>query len=428
MSDSNIRSGNRDSAERTLTRVRSVIHLAAFAGYAKKVGAMVAPGDIQHLIVLMLENRSFDCMLGRLYPPSANFAGLTGNETNPFARPDGDEDLPVWSGTGMAQQIACTPKPDPGELFDDMNTQLFGSKDGRQSTPPSMRGFIANYMAQKATDEPHDPASVMHYFTPEQVPVISRLARSFGVCDQWHAPAPCQTWPNRFFAHTATALGHVNNGNFPIPFPAPSIFKRLEDCGKSWRIYFHDAPQSILLRDIWTLAPLHFRPFSQFLADAHTGALPNYSFIEPRYFADFGLGIPNDQHPPHNVAYGEQLVAAVYNAVRGSPCWKKSLLVVTYDEHGGCYDHMPPPGAVAPDNCDQEGFAFDAYGVRVPAIVISPHIPRVASFGALPRGSRASGHPTHSITRQSSLHFACYLISASRLQRAIESLRTCLHH
>lgn len=326
---------------------------------------------VEHVVVLMLENRSFDCMLGRLYPDDPDFRGLTLKESNVY----GSATIPVWNDPGMSPTTACIPKPDPGEQFTDMNVQLFGS--GAPSVPARMSGFATNYGSQKPSkDGIPRPRDVLHYFTPEQVPVISTLAKAFGVSDAWHASAPCQTWPNRFFAHTATALGHVDNHTFPIPYPAESIFYRLEQAGKPWRVYFHDMPQSSLLRDIWIYAPFHFRGFHQFLADAHNGALPAYSFIEPRYFADLFLNnIENDEHPPANVLPGEQLIAAVYNAVRQSPCWKETLLIITYDEHGGCYDHVPPPAAVPPDMHDEYGFDFSRYGVRVPAVIVSPYIP-----------------------------------------------------
>jgi phospholipase C len=328
---------------------------------------MGALEGIKHVVVLMLENRSFDCMFGKLYPKGPAFEGLSGDETNLFETPSGLVPKSVWNSVGMDDFAACVPTPDPGELFADMTQQLFGTGGIRDGNPPSMSGFIANYMAQAPGDQPYDPLAVMHYFTPQQAPVISTLAKAFGVCDQWYASAPCQTWPNRFFVHTATAAGHVENSQFHIPFSAPSIFGRLTKQNKSWRVYFHDVPQSITLRDVWFEAPLRFRFFGQFLADANTGALPEYSFIEPRYFPDFKLGIPNDQHPPHNLVYGEQLIARVYNAVRKSPNWKNTLFVITYDEHGGCYDHMPPPVAVSPDAGEFAGFKFNAYGVRVPA-------------------------------------------------------------
>jgi phospholipase C len=335
---------------------------------------------IEHVIVLMLENRSFDCMLGALYPAGPNFNGLTGLESNPY----NNATLGVWRASAMDSGVAVIPDPDPGEKFVDMNEQLFGPGRGRTADRPSMSGFVQNYMSQPAADKPYDPAGVMHYFAPEQVPVISTLARAFGVCDQWHASAPCQTWPNRFFVHTATALGYVNNNMFPVPFPAHSIFARLSANRRSWRIYYHDVPQSLALRDVLARSLLH--RFGQFLADAHCGALPDYSFIEPRYFSDFRLGVPSDQHPPHDVSVGETLIAAVYNAVRSSPCWPKSLLVITYDEHGGCYDHAPPPVAISPDGRGSFGFTFDRYGVRVPAVIVSPWVPPGSIVRAAPAG------------------------------------------
>jgi phospholipase C len=341
------------------------------------------PAQIDHIVVLMLENRSFDCMLGRLYPNDPDYRGLTLNESNTYA----GTTYPVWNDSGMSPTTACIPAPDPGEFFTDMNQQLFGGPPA--SAPPPMSGFAANYGTQPPSkDGPFIPRNVMHYFKPEQVPVISTLAKAFGVCDQWHSSAPCQTWPNRFFAHTGTALGHVDNHTFPIPYPASSIFRRLQDNGKTWRVYFHDMPQSGLLRDIWLYALFHFKCFNQFLADAHTGSLPHYSFIEPRYFTDLFLNkIPNDEHPPHNLVYGEQLTAAVYNAVRSSPCWKRTLLIITYDEHGGCYDHVPPPVAIPPDPYNQYGFNFDRYGARVPAVIVSPYVPPGSKIRPTPNGN-----------------------------------------
>jgi len=351
---------------------------------------MGAKGGIEHVIVLMLENRSFDSVLGKLYPKGETFNGLSGDETNPSSLGP----VAVWNDTGMDPRTATIPDPDPGELFDDMNLQLFGLNVAPSAAPPAMDGFVMDYVRQTEGTKQPDPKAVMHYFTPEQVPVISQLAKAFGICDQWHAAAPCQTWPNRFFAHTGTAGGYVDNAHFQIPFTHPSIFRRMSDKAKSWNIYFHDVAQSVLLEDIILEAPWKFKRFQHFLDDAQKGLLPNYSFIEPRYFPDpLDGSIPNDQHPPHNMVYGEQLIAAVYNAVRSSPCWKQSLLVVTYDEHGGCFDHAPPPLAVPPDSHRQDGFAFDRYGVRVPAVVISPYCPPGARIRSAPSGLRHDKPP-----------------------------------
>jgi phospholipase C len=346
--------------------------------------------NIQHVVVLMLENRSFDSMLGRLYPADANYRGLTLLEYNNYQ----STGYGVWNDTAMLPSTATIPDPDPGELFTDMNTQLFGNPVRPRNTPADMSGFAQSYATQPGKGI-YAPSAVMHYFTPDQVPVISKLATTFGVCDQWHASAPCQTWPNRFFAHTGTSLGCVNNKDFSIPFTAPSIFGQLQAAGVSWRVYFHDMPQSILLKDVWLHAVTHYRGFSQFLADAESGTLSNYSFIEPRYFADlFGAFSPNDEHPPHNVVYGETLIATVYNALRSSVCWKNTLLIITYDEHGGCYDHVPPPSATRPDGCvsKPDQFKFDAYGVRVPAVIVSPWIPAGSKIRN-PIGGDGTGTP-----------------------------------
>lgn len=154
-----------------------------------------------------------------------------------------------------------------------------------------------------------------------------------------------------------------------------TVFTRLSDASQEWRIYFHDMPQTATLAKIWgDIFASHFLDFNTDFIQAAAGNLPAYSFIEPRYFTDL-FSIPNDEHSPHNVAYGEQLVVAVYNAVRGGPGWKQTLLVITYDEHGGCHDHAVPPAAVSPDGKAPDGFDFGYFGVRVPAVIISPRVP-----------------------------------------------------
>jgi phospholipase C len=334
--------------------------------------------DIRHVVVLMLENRSFDIMLGMLYQSGPGFDGLNGTEANIWHRPDGTaEPIQVWRDPSLSSKAVCIPDPDPGELFTDIRMQIHGlNADGTPNlNGPTMGGFVDNYMRQTATNPAPDPYSVMHYFSPDQMPVISQLARAFGVSDRWHASAPCQTWPNRFFAHCATAAGYVNNSPTHFPYLMETVFNRLSDAGKSWRIYFHDVPQTSTLTRLWGDALTRFCRFPAFLADAAAGNLPAYSFIEPRYFPDPVLGaVPNDEHPPHNVAYGEQLIASVYNAVRAGPGWPNTLLIITYDEHGGCYDHVVPPPATSPGGPSPDGFQFDYFGVRVPAVLVSPYV------------------------------------------------------
>lgn len=324
---------------------------------------------IEHIVVLMLENRSFDCMLGQLYPKSKDFNGLSGKETNPL---QGQPDVKVWSSDDSNPQSMCIPKPDPGEEWDDMNMQLFGLNTPPSTQPPKMNGFVNNYMQQtgRPADE-YDPKAIMHYYTPKQLPALSQLAKQYAVSDQWFASAPCQTWPNRFFVHTATANGYVNNSPYHYLYEMNTIFNALTEVNQSWRIYFGDFPQSAVLSKLWPYYK-NFDLIERFQDDAKNGTLPAYTFIEPRYFPAKKLATA--QHPPHHIRAGDQFVAEIYNAIRTSPLWEKTLLIITFDEHGGCYDHVPPPLAVPPSDTVTTPFNFDRYGVRVPAVLVSPYI------------------------------------------------------
>jgi len=358
---------------------------------------------IEHVVVLMMENRSFDCLLGKLYPKSEQFDGLEGTESNPWHKQDGTvEQVQVWNCGEVTEEAACLPDPEPGELFEDVNIQLFGPggarRDGR-GAPPDMSGFVDDYARQPWPWTPEDPSGIMHYFLPDQVPVISRLAREFGVSDRWHASTPSETWPNRYFAHCGTAGGYVNNSlsHFPYQWPRmmPTIFRRLGKHGRSWKIYFHDIPQTISLFDLWAKIPTHFCQFeAEFERHCRIGRLPNYSFIEPRYFPTFFSDkMPNDQHPPHNLLYGEQLIATVYNAVRNSPLWPRTLLLIVYDEHGGAFDHVAPPPAVSPGRPYPDGFRFDRYGIRVPAVIVSPYVAPGSIIRPPPGPDETEGFP-----------------------------------
>ncbi|BBL70646.1 alkaline phosphatase family protein [Methylogaea oryzae] len=346
---------------------------------------MSALNKIEHFVVLMLENRSFDNLLGQLYPAGPGFNGLTGRESNPYTPPDGPpQTLAVWSNAQADRRTLRIPTPDPAELYVDMAQQIFGSATPGEQVP-GMQGFADNYA--KNGGKPRD---IMHCFPPEQVPVLSLLARSFAVCDQWHASAPCQTWPNRFFLHTGTANGYPNNSPTHFPYRMNTLFNELGHAGVEWKIYFNDFPQSLTLSKLWPHVE-RFRFYEEFREDAKHGKLPAYTFIEPRYFPD--LEFPNDQHPPHDVTFGEQLIADVYNHLRASPCWEKSLLVILYDEHGGCYDHAPPPLAVRPDDKQTGPFAFDRYGMRVPAVLVSPYIQPGTILRNAPDGLPHQGPP-----------------------------------
>ncbi len=340
-------------------------------------------GAIDHVVVLMLENRSFDNLLGHLY-------GVEGEGSNTLRHEGTDTVIRSWSTDATSFPAMTVPSPDPGEAFVDMNQQIFGllerpttnaEPDGPGELGP-MGGFAQNYQvlvdggetgdSGKARDTP--VRDIMNAFSAAQTPVSTALAQAFRVVDSYHASAPCQTMPNRTFAWLGTAQGWVNNstgitgGGVPHgPYVGPSIFGQLRQAGHPWRVYYGDFPLSLALTDTWASFDTdHFRPLAGFFDDAEAGDLPALTWIEPAYQLQ-----PNDNHPPHDVGEGEALLARVYNALRCSSSWGRTLLVVTYDEHGGCYDRVRPGPAPEPGPPYPDGFRFDRYGVRVPCLLCS---------------------------------------------------------
>ncbi|MCC4907445.1 alkaline phosphatase family protein [Microbacterium sp. cx-59] len=400
---------------------------------ARRPTSEQVPG-FAHVVVLMGENRSFDNLLGHLYTPANlpagdTFEGLAfGDHSN--TAPDGRV-VPAHIYTGSTDDIMCAPEPDPGETYPHVNTQLFGTVDppsnetdwshGLRSpynappagATPTMGGFVRDYIANfRRTSHGREPDPdradvIMGGFAPAMLPVLSTLAKEFAVFDHWHSAVPSQTYCNRSFFHASTSHGFVTNrgdGGYEKWLDAPdtpTIFNRLNDAGVSWKIYF-DEQQLISLTGVMHAPALeefwrteHFAYMDEFFADAANGTLPAYAFIEPRMVYNH-----NDFHPPFgvlrdsevdgapvfdsavsDVRAGEALVARVYDAVRtaDSPTGShalNTLLLLTFDEHGGTYDHVPPPAAVPPhpDSSDGEmGFGFDRLGPRVPAIAVSAY-------------------------------------------------------
>ncbi len=339
---------------------------------------------IDHIVVLMLENRSFDHLLGFLYTESGNvspsgqdFKGLRGDENNPG--PDG-QPVSVFRIEPSMPGAYLMPGADPGEGFVATNQQLFGTVVPPSSpVAPTNSGFVTNF-AQKlesatAAGSPMvrgtAPHHIMGVFTPASLPILSTLARSYAVCDHWFASVPSQTMPNRAFAAAATSQGHMDDET--KTFTCPSIFGLATTHGVTWRIYGYD--QEPLTRldfpDITDSDDAHFGLFNDFQAAAAEGTLAAYTFLEPSW-----PSTGNSQHPNYDVALGEQLIHDVYQSLRNGPRWNQTLLIITYDEHGGCYDHVAPPwGAAAPDDSIGEfGFKFDRYGIRVPGVIVSPLI------------------------------------------------------
>lgn len=350
-------------------------------------------GAIKHVVQLMLENRSFDQMLGFLYESNGNksatgqpFEGLTGDESNVD---DSGTEVAVFKITPDSRHPYFMPGADPGEGFQNTNIQLFSTDDPDPGTVPTNGGFIRNFKTAIAFDVsrhfrdslPGTRASdIMGMYTPEMLPVISALARGFAVCDHWFASAPTQTLPNRAFANAATSLGFLSNKSAHF-FPCPSIFGRFSDKGIDWAIfgYNHEPLTRLDFPDTKTADETHFGLFRDFRQRAAAGTLPAYTFLEPSWSAS-----GNSQHPNYDVALGERLIHDVYYTLRNGPGWDDTLLLITYDEHGGNFDHVPPPsGAVPPDDSLGEfGFDFTRFGLRVPAVLVSPRIEAGTVFRA----------------------------------------------
>ena len=349
-------------------------------------------GAIKHIVQLMLENRSFDQMLGFLYTSTGNvapnnqpFEGLTGNESNPD---DLGRQVKVYKIDNSAPHPYLMPGADPGEGFHNTNYQLFLSDTPANGQVPTNTGFLMNFKAAIASDQAKgfkdtlpgtDPTEIMGMYTPAMLPVMSGLAKGFAVCDHWFSSAPTQTIPNRAFAAAATSQGHLDN-KVKI-FTCPSIFGSLSNKNIDWAIYGYNRDPMTRLdySDTQHADESHFGHFRDFQSRAAAGTLPAYTFLEP----DFGSG-GNSQHPNYDVSLGEKLIYDTYYTVRNGPGWNDTLLLITYDEHGGNYDHVPPPwGAVPPDNSVGEwGFDFTRFGVRIPALLISPRIAAGTVFRA----------------------------------------------
>jgi phospholipase C len=339
---------------------------------------------IKYIVQLMFENRSFDQMLGFLYADAGNrsptgspYEGLTGNESNPD---DTGRIVKVYKIDQTAPHPYLMPGADPGEGFQNTNLQLFSTDDPQKGAVPTNQGFVINFKAAIASDQAKhfkdslpgtDPTEIMGMYGPEMLPIMSTLAKGFAVCDHWFASAPTQTIPNRAFAAAATSQGHLDN--HVKVFTCPSIFGRLTEAGIDWAIYGYnrDPLTRLDFPDTQNAEESHFGHFRDFQARAAAGTLPAYTFLEP----SFGAG-GNSQHPNYDVSLGEQLIHDTYYALRNGPGWNSTLLLITYDEHGGNYDHVPPPwGAVTPDNSIGEwNFDFTRFGVRIPALLISPRI------------------------------------------------------
>jgi phospholipase C len=342
-------------------------------------------GKIDHIVQLMLEKRSFDHMLGFLYadrgnrsPAGQDFDGLTGDEWNPD---DLGRQVSVYKIQATDQHCYLMPGADPGEGFQNTNYQLFSTDDPEAGAVPDNKGFVMNFKSAIASDLAKgysdtlpgtQPSQIMGVYTPELLPILSGLAKGFAVCDAWFASVPTMTLPNRAFALAGTSQGHLD-GHTKI-FTCPSIFGRLSDKGIDWAIFGYNREPLTRLDypDTRSADESHFGHFRDFQERVSAGTLPAFTFLEPSWDAT-----GNSQHPNYDVATGEQLIHDVYYTLRNGTNWASTLPIITYDEHGGCYDHVAPPADALPPGdgtIGEFGFDFTRFGVRVPAVLVSPLI------------------------------------------------------
>jgi phospholipase C len=336
---------------------------------------------IEHIVVLLLENRSFDHMLGYLSLDGGrgDIDGLKAGMSNEA----GGETYPI---NHLPETHPPDPRWDPDHSGGATEKQINGGK---------MDGFAASFaetLAKRGVTDP-DPGMVMGYYNATDLPVYDHLAEHFCVCDAWHSSVPGATWPNRLYAVAGSADGSRDDKPIPPPlYTKHSFVRHLEAAHVDWRWYTYDfgtlrcvdARYLLTHREHFayverTKLPLDVRieeellldeDSASFIEDAQRGKLAPMSWIDPN-FKDFNLAHAqsNDDHPPSDVGAGQELAMLVYNALASGPKWNETLLLITYDEHGGFHDHVPPPKAP-----DDDPKMFGSYGVRVPALVVSPWV------------------------------------------------------
>jgi phospholipase C len=401
--------------------------------------------NIKYIVFLMLENRSFDNLLGWCYdggtpklnyiPPllgAPTYHGLTSPLLRVFEQPvqwtsGGGDSYPIVRGVQGNYFPHETPIVDPEESFLPVTQQLFGPNAKHPSGTPQMLGFLQSmYDAWWKWDEvyfqildTYDP-----FASPAQAPIINFLARNFGVSDMWFSSIPSQTSINRAFSLTGNSVGwktthdlHANvrtamvDNNYygvgytPAQFVGPTIFDVLYNNNykteKDWRIYYSNVWPPVEFASSTSYTYQMFpslqktlgaygdqrkrmnKPIQAFFDDLEKGDLPAFSYLEPDYTMT-GLGKfgyqGNDYHPPGDITDGEQFLANLYTKITESSLWDDMLFIISFDEHGGTFDHVAPPwDAVDPSpqyNAAryEHDFQFNRFGVRVPTIFVSPWV------------------------------------------------------
>jgi phospholipase C len=343
----------------------------------RPAGTPTAKLPFDHVVVLMMENHSFDCYFGML--PRRGQRLADGFTLDSRGRPINRN--PYKDGYVVPFRATSECQASVSQSWNSTHAQIDGGR---------MDGFARNH-----------PQSMV-YWTDEDLPFYYSLAKTFTLANRWFSSAPCQTYPNRRFLLAGTAYGLVSTDTKSLSDPPPpngTIFDRLETYGIGWRNYFTDLPGTGVIPSILESQPSSAAPIAQFHADCAAGTLPAVSFVDPEFGVAGEVGGPlesflpdsikslgvtisaqgGSEENPQDIQIGEAQGATVINSVLSSPAWPRTLLIWTYDEHGGYYDHVPPPNAVRPDDIapvigpDDTPGSYGIYGPRVPAVVVSPH-------------------------------------------------------
>ena len=342
--------------------------VAGGASRLRQPGSLPYPGrpagtdtipQIEHIVIVMMENHSYDNRLGMLRRRGADGFRLGHRglplATNPYANGDLQH--------AFRMPTTCQLTGHPGQNWLDSHVQFDGGRND---------GFV---------ESGSGPVS-MGYWAHADQPFYYSLASVFPIADRYFCSVLAQTYPNRRYLIAATSTGQVNDTlpnatDYP---PNGTLFDRLDAHGITWKDYYSSnldgttlpAATTLLYPPAYLKNPAKTVPIAQFFSDAAAGSLPGYCIVEPDY------NIQSEENP-QNIAQGEAFVAQVVNAVMSGPAWSRTLLIWTYDEHGGYYDHVPPPPAIPPDDippavpAGQSAYeGFGRYGFRVPFAIVSP--------------------------------------------------------
>jgi phospholipase C len=361
---------------------------AASKSVTKSSARRSVAGPIEHVVVLMMENRSFDHIFGYRH----GIDGLKGSEFNLLnpAKPESDSNPAYYVSNGAPYAVLAG--EGPGHSLNAANVQLCNNKNGPDdSNPATNNGFVSNYQTELVyADKVKNPTPeilrvVMESFAPNRLPSINALADAFCICDNWYSEVPGPTQPNRLYMHAATSFGFALNVWTQI-FDGPTVYNRLQDAGYTWGTYYFDDNDLAEFSQI-NKQTENFKLYEDsFASDVKAGALPNYTFIEPR-FVNSQDEMANSQHAPQDARYGDNFIADVYETLRSNEeLWSKTVLIVIYDEHGGFYEHIIPPSQDIPNpdgiNSPPPGnkisyaptFDFNRLGFRVPLVIASPWV------------------------------------------------------